>query len=45
MMITRTNELDIITALWLGADDYIMKPLHPEDMVNRIQQLATRIFI
>lgn len=43
MMTGRTAESDIKAALWLGADDYIMKPFKPEDVVNRVKQLSGRI--
>lgn len=44
MMTARTSESDIKAALWLGADDYIMKPFKPVDALARIQQLANRLF-
>lgn len=44
MMTARTSESDIKAALWLGADDYIMKPFKPADALARIQQLANRLF-
>ncbi|MFS0576182.1 diguanylate cyclase [Sporosarcina sp. 179-K 3D1 HS] len=43
MMTARTGESDIKAALWLGADDYIMKPFQPKDIVTRVQKLSTRI--
>lgn len=44
MMTARISESDIKAALWLGADDYIMKPFQPSDVLARIQQLMTRLF-
>jgi len=43
MMTGRTGDADIKAALWLGADDYIMKPFKPLDVLVRIQQLSTRL--
>lgn len=43
MMTGRTADSDIKAALWLGADDYIMKPFKPEDVVSRVKHLAGRI--
>lgn len=42
MMTARTGESDIKAALWLGADDYIMKPFKPEEVLSRVKKLATR---
>lgn len=44
MMTARTGETDVKTALWLGADDYIMKPFQPEEVLVKIQNLSTRMF-
>lgn len=44
MMTARTGDSDIKAALWLGADDYIMKPFKPADVLSRIQQLTNRLF-
>lgn len=44
MMTARTGESDIKAAIWLGADDYIMKPLKPADVLVRVQQLTNRLF-
>lgn len=44
MITARTSESDIKAALWLDADDYIMKPFKPDDVLMRIQQLANRLF-
>ena len=45
MMTARAGEADIKTALQLGADDYIVKPFQPEDVLERIQQLTNKLFI
>jgi len=45
MMTARTGESDIKAALWLGADDYIMKPFKPSEALARIQQLSNKYFI
>lgn len=44
MMTARTGESDIKAALWLGADDYIMKPFKTVDVMKRIKHLANRLF-
>ena len=44
MMTARTSETDIKMALWLGADDYIMKPFKPDEVLLKIQNLAARMF-
>lgn len=44
MMTARKSANDIKAALWLGADDYIIKPFQPNDVLGRIEKLATRLF-
>lgn len=44
MMTARTGDADIKAALWLGADDYMMKPFQPKEVLARIQQLTKRLF-
>ncbi|WP_432353364.1 diguanylate cyclase [Sporosarcina sp. A2] len=44
MMTARTSEEDIKSALWLGADDYLMKPFQKNEILSRIQNLASRLF-
>ncbi|MHA6259242.1 diguanylate cyclase [Sporosarcina sp. CAU 1771] len=44
MMTARVSESDKKSALQLGADDYIMKPFQPSDVVARIQYLTSRLF-
>lgn len=43
MMTARTSEADIKAALWLGADDYIMKPFSQEEVLKRVQRLVNRL--
>jgi len=44
MMTARTSDEDIKSALRLGADDYLTKPFQKEDVLTRIQNLASRMF-
>lgn len=44
MMTARKGADDIKAALWLGADDYIIKPFQPADVLERIDKLAKRLF-
>lgn len=44
MMTARTSEEDIKSALWLGADDYLMKPFQKNEILSRIQNLSSRMF-
>lgn len=44
MMTARASDSDVKAALWLGADDYIMKPFKPVDVLLRIQHMANRLF-
>lgn len=43
MMTARTSESDIKAALWLGADDYIMKPFSQKEVRIRVEQLIQRL--
>ncbi|WP_391117422.1 response regulator [Psychrobacillus sp. L3] len=44
MLTSRTNDQDILHALNKGADDYMVKPFHPQEVLVRIQRLASRLF-
>ncbi|ARK24593.1 hypothetical protein SporoP37_07905 [Sporosarcina sp. P37] len=44
MMTARKSANDIKAALWLGADDYIIKPFQPSEVLGRIDKLAARLF-
>ncbi|PIC70380.1 diguanylate cyclase [Sporosarcina sp. P16b] len=44
MMTARKSANDIKAALWLGADDYIIKPFQPSEVLGRIDKLANRLF-
>ncbi|MEI4770233.1 response regulator [Psychrobacillus sp. FJAT-51614] len=45
MLTSRNNDQDIIHALNIGADDYLIKPFHPQEVLARIQRLASRLFV
>ena len=44
MLTDRKNNQDILHALNSGADDYMLKPFHPQEVLARIQRLANRLF-
>jgi two-component system cell cycle response regulator len=44
MLTGRTNQADIIRALQLGADDYIVKPLQVPELVSRVERLVQKVF-
>ena len=43
MLTARTQELDKVTGLMLGADDYITKPFSPSELVARVDSLFRRV--
>lgn len=43
MLTARNNTEDIVHALQIGADDYVVKPFHMQELVLRIERLASRI--
>jgi DNA-binding response OmpR family regulator len=40
MLTARREEADIVSGLTLGADDYLVKPFMPEELVLRIRRLV-----
>ncbi len=43
MLTARTQEIDKVTGLMLGADDYITKPFSPSELVARVDSLFRRV--
>ncbi len=43
MLTARTQEMDKVTGLMLGADDYITKPFSPSELVARVDSLYRRV--
>ncbi len=43
MLTARTQEMDKVTGLMLGADDYITKPFSPSELVARVDALYRRL--
>lgn len=42
MLTARRGEQDVVSALSLGANDYLAKPFLPEELALRVRQLLTR---
>jgi DNA-binding response OmpR family regulator len=42
LLTVRSNEEDIVTGLEIGADDYVLKPFSPRQLVARIQAVLRR---
>jgi DNA-binding NarL/FixJ family response regulator len=38
----RTTSADRVAGLLVGADDYLVKPIHPDELVARVRKLVTR---
>ncbi len=45
MLTARKHDQDILHALNSGADDYMTKPFHPQEVLVRIQRLVNRLFL
>ncbi len=43
MLTARTQEMDKVSGLMLGADDYITKPFSPSELVARVDSLNRRV--
>lgn len=45
MLTAKTQEMDKVTGLMLGADDYVNKPFSPSELVARVDSLYRRVAI
>ena len=45
MLTAKTQEMDKVTGLMLGADDYVTKPFSPSELVARLDSLYRRVAI
>lgn len=45
MLTAKTQEMDKVTGLMLGADDYVTKPFNPSELVARVDSLYRRVAI
>ena len=39
----RTEPLDCVAGLLMGADDYVVKPFEPEELVARVRRSVERL--
>lgn len=44
MFTGKTEEIDVVTALEVGADDYILKPIRIREMLTRVKKILKRKF-
>jgi DNA-binding response OmpR family regulator len=42
MLTARADEMDRVTGLELGADDYVIKPFSPRELVSRVRAILRR---
>jgi DNA-binding response OmpR family regulator len=42
MITCKGDEIDVVTALEVGAEDYIIKPVRPKEMISRIKKVLKR---
>ena len=45
MLTARTQEMDKVTGLMLGADDYVTKPFSPSELLARVDALHRRVVL
>src|SRR6266508_5270220 len=43
MLTARRSEVDRITGLEMGADDYVVKPFSPQELVSRVRAVLRRL--
>ncbi len=42
MLTAKTREEDIVRALESGADDYIVKPFQPQELIARVKRFVSQ---
>jgi len=42
MISCKSDEIDIVTALEIGADDYLVKPFHTKELIVRVKKIIKR---